>query len=209
MTTTEVEPLEGETLFPAEIFDETQLALPAGMEFEQWERLGENLQRLATSHQWWVGDWLNYGEEWFGEEHAQAIGMAGVEHKTLRNWQWVARRVPAELRNPELSWSHHRIVADLDNPADIRDVLKRADHEGWTTRELAQAVGGMKSAPELEPAEPPIAEPSSTITFTMSFTLDREDESGGRRVLDFLVETMEAELSERHLVPTKTSRSPS
>jgi hypothetical protein len=44
------------------------LLLRPGMDFAEWESLGHTLGRMEKAVQWWIGDWLNYGEREYGEK---------------------------------------------------------------------------------------------------------------------------------------------
>lgn len=76
--------------------------------------------------QWWVGDWLNYGERAYGEKYAQAMDVTGLEYDTLSSYRWVAAEIEPCLRKQKLSWSHHKEVAALE-PAEQAEWLDRAE----------------------------------------------------------------------------------
>lgn len=84
---------------------------PTEMSFEQWASIGATLQQLGRSLNWWTGDWLNQGEDRFGEKYAQALEMTGMAQETLSKYKSVAARLPAEVRRPDLSWTAHFAVA--------------------------------------------------------------------------------------------------
>src|SRR5688500_1025734 len=63
-------------------------------DFESWESVGNFLRYTHTGLQFWLGDWLNYGESNYGEKYAQAVGGTGYELHTLQTYAWVARQVP-------------------------------------------------------------------------------------------------------------------
>ena len=42
-------------------------------------------------HQWWIGDWANYGERRWGELKPTAE-LAGFDYGTVRTYGWVANR---------------------------------------------------------------------------------------------------------------------
>ena len=112
--------------------------------FETWESLGAWLRTVEGSIQWWVGDWLNFGECHYGERYAQALDATGWTLSTLEVYAWVAKRVPVENRRLDLSFSHHKVVAQLP-PAEQQALLTTAaagDAEGgaWTYERLAREV---------------------------------------------------------------------
>lgn len=119
----------------------TALDLPHELTFEEWESIGAGLQLLERGMLWWIGDWLNYGEERFGEKHAQVLDSKKYTQGTLANCKYVAKRFAPSSRYDGLSWSHHYAVAKLP-PAD-RDVwLAKAEEESWTRAELRAHIDG-------------------------------------------------------------------
>ncbi len=126
----------------------TGLVLPDDLTFQDWEQVGEVLQRMSGSIMWWVGDWLNYGHRKYGETYAQAVTATGYAVETVRQAAWVADRVETVTRRNGLSWSVHRAVAALDTAAQVH-WLDKAEAEGWTEQELRRAVRA-KPAPMIE-----------------------------------------------------------
>ncbi len=118
------------------------------MSFEQWEAAGRELNRMARAINFWVGDWINYGERNYGEKYSQAIDVTGMEYQTLCNTASVAKRIPPERRRENLSWTHHAEVASLP-PEQQVEWLDRADEEGMTVARLRSRLQGTpKTAPD-------------------------------------------------------------
>jgi hypothetical protein len=107
--------------------------------FEEWEQAGKTLQQIGRAWQWWVGDWINYGEARYGEKYAQAIDLTGLGYEAVANAAWVAGAVEPSTRVETLSWTHHRHVAHLD-PLAQREWLGRAAEQSLSTRELRTAI---------------------------------------------------------------------
>lgn len=70
---------------------------------------------------------------------------SGLNVDTLRKSQWVAERVPVGLRSPSLSWSHHKVIAPLDEDAQVALLAKAAEHE-MSVSALTDAVRTYKHA---------------------------------------------------------------
>lgn len=132
--------------------------------FEQWEQLGAFLQWMETSLSWVIGDWLTYGEKYFAEKFAQAITMTGHKAGTIDQYRWVAERVAPANRDPDLSFSHHREVADLA-PKEQRRMLKKAKRESWNVQELRAALG-VEKEDEAEKSGKPL--PDKTVWLLVS-----------------------------------------
>jgi len=105
--------------------------------FEEWQQVGKFIQEAEKSVQFWIGDWLNFGEKAWGKKYEQAIRETGLEYQTLRDYKWVASSVPLSLRNDKLSFHHHREVASLAPEQQIQ-LLSKAVTEGWPLIKLKQ-----------------------------------------------------------------------
>ena len=111
------------------------LALPPGLAYARWEAIGRTLWAIEWARSWWLGDWLTYGEQAYGERHAQAEALAGYDYATLSGARWVCTRIPVGRRCRTLSFAHHREVAALE-PAEQARWLAAAAREGWSPRDL-------------------------------------------------------------------------
>jgi hypothetical protein len=87
---------------------------PDGLDRNAWISAGVRLGGLSRSSNWWVGDWLRYGTEKWGEKYVTAAKITGYDPHTLENMVYVASRFDISLRRENLSWSHHFLVAALD-----------------------------------------------------------------------------------------------
>lgn len=129
---------------------------------DEWEAVGRDLLRMGRAWQWWVGDWVLYGERRFGETYADAIEMTGMEYQTLRNVVSVSRAVDVSRRRDNLSWSHHAEVAGLE-PGQQDEWLERCDTDGLTVERLRSAL---RSSGARKTVQSPDGQPfRSTITF--------------------------------------------
>lgn len=109
------------------------------LSFDEWQDFGQGLQRVEGAIQWWIGDWINYGERAYGEKYAQAIEATELAYDTLRQYAWVASNVQMLFRNNKLSWTHHYAVAKCE-PDEQRYWLDRAEKEGWSVAELRRMM---------------------------------------------------------------------
>lgn len=130
----------------------TSLVIPDDFTFDEWLSLGHSLQAVAKGWQWWVGDWLYYGEHRWGEKYTQAIEVTGQEYQALADAAWVAGAVESSLRNETLTWNHHRAVAPLD-PADQVRFLGESEADDLTVQELRQRIRDWKASKEKQPVD--------------------------------------------------------
>ncbi|MCG5214615.1 LmbU family transcriptional regulator [Streptosporangium sp. KLBMP 9127] len=118
------------------------LTLPERFPFDAWQALGKQINLIAESSVWWLGDWLVFGEESFPGRYKKAIEKTSLEYQTLRNYAWVARRIPISRRRDKLSFQHHAEVASL--PPHEQDLwLDRAEQGNWSRNRLR---GELRSA---------------------------------------------------------------
>tara|TARA_R100000742_G_C4277690_1_gene99780 strand:- start:1357 stop:2130 length:774 start_codon:yes stop_codon:yes gene_type:complete len=82
-------------------------------DFSNYQEIGRMVQASVFNHQWWVGDWIIYGEDYFPDKYSQAIEVTGMAAQTLMNYRWVASKFPPERRVPELSFTAHKQLASL------------------------------------------------------------------------------------------------
>jgi hypothetical protein len=119
----------------------TGLVVHGAPSLEEWEGVGEMLQRLHKATPWALGDWLNYGEDHYGEAFSQALAASGLELQTLKNYKWVAGKIEPSRRRDVLPFALHAEVASL--PVEQQNEwLDKAEAEGMTRSELRSAIAG-------------------------------------------------------------------
>jgi hypothetical protein len=107
--------------------------------WEEYERLGQFIGDMNRACAWWVGDLVVFGEEIYGEAHAQIEQALGLAPQTIANRASVARHIPPGRRKQSLSFGTHAEVAYL--PAKERDHwLSLADKGGWTRAKLREEM---------------------------------------------------------------------
>lgn len=113
----------------------------------------ESTQKIANMHEGsgrmhfrticLLADALNFGEEAFGEEYAQAIDdtrkWMQVSAKTIQNAMWIMRAVPQSLRRETLSLAHHEVVAALQDE-EKDELLGKAESENLSVAALKKLV---------------------------------------------------------------------
>lgn len=112
---------------------------PAELGFEKWQRIGEFIRLTNVASQWWWGDWLNLGEDVFGEKSSQALEVTKWDETTLRVYAWVCRNVPLDRRLTGVPFSHYMLLAKLPEAQQRRWALRALD-EQWSQRQLRRAL---------------------------------------------------------------------
>jgi hypothetical protein len=126
------------------IVTETSLkfANPSSVTWEQYEEVGQFLGSLGRAYPWWVGDFLNDGEDVFGEKFAQIEAMLPHSPSTCANYKSVAKHVPPSRRRG----LHLTVVAEVAYlPPQQRDeLLEKASRNGWKREEMRSARQALK-----------------------------------------------------------------
>lgn len=120
-------------------FSKTGLTFKDTITFQEWLAAGNKLSTMNKYIHFWIGDWLNYGEQKYGEMYAQALDETSYVYGTLRNDKWVSSRIPLSRRHDNLSWSHHYEVADLE-PEDQDILLTKAEKQKLSVSKFRKLV---------------------------------------------------------------------
>lgn len=139
------------------------LRIKGDISFEQWISVGENIGRIARTSLFWVGDWLNYGQDrWNGgnrfermpddqrEKYDQAMRMTGLEFSTLQVASTVARKIAIEDRSRNLTFAHHRLIARIPDEDKRREWIRKSQDKKLSTRRLRLSINADRIVPEHE-----------------------------------------------------------
>jgi len=120
---------------------ETSLVIQSDINFDEWMGIGNFLKQVNKCVLWWLGDWLNFGENKYGEKYSQALDETDHSYGGLRNSAWVSGRIEMSRRRDNLSWSHHYEVAAL--PENKQDkYLQKAEENNWSRNRLRLEISG-------------------------------------------------------------------
>jgi hypothetical protein len=123
----------------------------------EWSSTGRRLGSIVRCSQWWLGDWIRYGNTKFGERYTRAAILTGYDVQTLTNMAHVASRFELHRRRANLSWSHHAALAALNTE----------DQDRWLDRAMADKLSVADLRCELRshsrPAKP-TAQPTAALT---------------------------------------------
>ena len=120
------------------------LDLPPDLTFDEWRGVVQHVEMIVDASPWWLADAVAFGEAHFGERHSDALPTAeedptGASQSRLKQSAWMASVYPPGTRVPGLTYTHHRVAADLEPETRAR-VLRDAAAGGWSTRELIAVV---------------------------------------------------------------------
>lgn len=126
-------------------FTPVSLTLPPDLSYDHWERIGRQLQLANVAVQWWIGDWLVYGEHRWREKYAQAVQQFGKAEQTLMNYHYVAKAISPYRRREQVDFSTHAEVASLDEE-DQERILAKAANEGTTRKQVRREAEKVRRA---------------------------------------------------------------
>lgn len=118
-------------------FEKNQLILSEEITKREWTDVGYHLSQLQGSVQFWIGDWIRFGNKkgyTSSDIYDEAVEITGLERETLRTFKWVAERT-SSIRVDDLSFNHHRQVAPLGESEQIY-YLNKAQQEKLSCAEL-------------------------------------------------------------------------
>lgn len=126
--------------------------------YRDWVSEGRRIGQLWRASPWWIGDWLLFGTNRWGEMYAQAAKITGYDRKSLRNMRYVSSRFALSLRKDNLTWSHHALLTSLQ-PEEQRRWLERAISERLSVEDLRIELRSSRDREDLGDSfsEPPTA----------------------------------------------------
>jgi hypothetical protein len=116
------------------------------MDLAQWTVAGRRLGAMGRCGQWWLGDWVSYGNAKFGERYSRAARITGYDVQTLMNMVYVGSRFEISRRRENLSWSHHEAVASLEVD-EQEDWLDKAHREKLSVHDLRVELRNARTTP--------------------------------------------------------------
>jgi hypothetical protein len=141
----------------------------------EWILHGQRLGSIGRGINWWIGDWVNYGNEKFGEKYSRAARITGYDAQTLMNMAYVASRFAPTRRRDALSWSHHAEVSALD-PAGQDALLDYAEQAKLSVRGLREEVRARHGKPSERKKKANSTEPRSVCPNCGCQLADNHDE---------------------------------
>jgi N6-adenosine-specific RNA methylase IME4 len=127
-------------------FTTTGLKAQGERSFEEWDAVGHFLRYIHTGAQFWIGDWLNYGEKKYGEKYTQALEHTGYELKTLENYAWIAKSVPDQNRKEKIPFGHYANGLAALSETEQAEWIERILAEDMSQSEFRQALRIAKRA---------------------------------------------------------------
>lgn len=111
-------------------------------DFEDWMDYGVSLKTMdGTARQFAIGDWIVHGFDEYEHGKWDAVQQVWGENaqSTLAQYEWVAKNVKSFTRVKDLSFTHHRTIAELTEDKQ-REWLQKAAEHGWSVATLRQKI---------------------------------------------------------------------
>jgi len=120
---------------------------------EDWRQVGEFIKRAESGVQWWIGDWLNYGEgrPGWGDKYAKEVDEFGRDVDTLKQYKSVSSVYDLCDRSHNLSWTHHLVVA-----YEAYELCERSHNLSWS-HHMVTARARARGETQLPKRQPPDA----------------------------------------------------
>ena len=148
----------------------------ADLDLAEWVEHGRRLGGAGRSCGWWIGDWLRYGNERFGERYTRASNATGLDVQTLMNMVYVASHVDVSRRRETLSWSHHAELAALSVEQQEHWLMLAETHK-WSVRDMRTEIRNARHASNANEGEA-LAGEAATSPANQSAHPGRESTSG-------------------------------
>lgn len=163
----------------------TSLTLPEDLDYDRYVALGTFLGALKSRSNFYLGDWLIFGEGTFAERWSQACEATGLAEQTLLRVMTVCRNVVASRRRERLSFSVHAAVSGL-GAREQKAWLTKAERNGWGYAELRSHMKAARTEvqpPLYDEETPPHGEPDTALLLEAARSLVRNAEEAGENVI--------------------------
>jgi len=115
----------------------TSLKISEDTPLDEWKKAGLFLKQAEGAIQFWIGDWINFGEKKYGKIKELSEEQSDYSYGTLRDFASVAGRLSS--RNDNLSFKHHKTVSPLEPPQQ-KEWLDKAEKNDWSVSELRHNI---------------------------------------------------------------------
>ncbi|MCX8494911.1 MAG: hypothetical protein ORN51_01855 [Akkermansiaceae bacterium] len=129
---------------------------PTGIQFkeelsyDEWMQMANDLGKAGRSIGFVIGDWINYGESRWREKYDEALKATRLSRQTLKDYAYVSRKVESSLRQDDLDFSIHAVVAKLKTNDEKQHWLSMAEKHDLSVRRLRKSINFGRLATEEE-----------------------------------------------------------
>ncbi len=158
-------------------FTKTGIVIDGKPTLAECQKAKEFIGNCLAASMWWWGGVLNYTEMTYGEAEEEG----SYEHATLKDAKYVCANVAASVRTDALSFTHHKLVAQLPARKQVA-WLKRAARDTLTVGQMRKAMRDEHAANSATPPLPDgeynliLADPPWRYDFSKSDTRKIENQ---------------------------------
>lgn len=105
----------------------TALDISEDLPLEEWLPLFDYFVASEKHIGFIIGDLVNFAQKKYGEKYAMAMEKTGRAYSTVQVYATVAASIPPNMRREALGFSHHRVVARLEDKKVVKELLKLAE----------------------------------------------------------------------------------
>lgn len=203
---------------PSDWFTRTSLEIEERISFDDWSAIGQWIQTAVACSPWWLGDWAAYGELQFGDDFYAAVDSTLFDKSFFARTSMTAQAFPPELRNENLSWEHHEVIAtrerggDKERTAWLAFAMDGCLSPGVLAKEIrrskeaidAGSVDGKDGSGDAGSEKVYPKDPPTYTTVRMSFRIDTKHESVALTLKDSLAATVRVGLEDAGCDVSKT-----
>lgn len=128
------------------ILSSVGMEAPDDVNKDEWEDAASFLFNLDSALAWWLGDLLLCAERHWKYTYDAVASAYGKEIDTLYHYVHTAKMVKVWIRNPDVSFSHHRLIQKLPEDKQQYWLTQAAAHQ-WTLTQFRAALANAKQRP--------------------------------------------------------------
>jgi len=116
-----------------------ELPIRKGISFKEWCEAGHILNQMDKACHWWIGDWVLFGGNNYGDKYKAYINESSFTYDTVQHDKMLAEKFKLRRRRRNLSWAHHMDVIGLPEKEQDK-FLDLAEKHNWTRSQFRGAL---------------------------------------------------------------------
>lgn len=126
------------------LLDNKGIDFPYDLRPDQFNVFAEALVAFYNKMQLWMGDLVNYAKEHYKSKISELAAAFNLSEATIEQYAYVCQRVPYDVRQENLSYSHYRLVIAARWNDQRADILRHASDEEMTVDDLFKYIEELK-----------------------------------------------------------------
>ena len=135
-------------LFPTQNEPVISVPTPQRQLWEELISIGLELRETKDDSQWKLGELAERVKDKFGGQSIKELAVSiSVPYNSIREYWRVGLKIPPEDRIPHLSFTHHQLAANTENP---KEWLNKASDNSWSAELMALKISETKIGKPIE-----------------------------------------------------------